>query len=201
MVGIPSLRFSRSKALRMNQLIPLSSPVLPTLVEAAGERTRWRFLEFFTANIRNTRRAYGRDVTAFLDWCVFDWLVTGQVVPANPATSVRGPKYGQREGVTPVLAPDEARQLLSAIDVATIAGLRDRALIGLMVYSFARIGAAIATRAASGAYQFPDAASFRISFSSVRSDTALRSRAFSVSSSLSRLTWSLFSPPYSWRHR
>jgi site-specific recombinase XerC len=64
-------------------------------------------------------------------------------VPANPATSVRGPKYGQREGVTPVLAPDEARQLLNAIDVSTIAGLRDRALIGLMVYSFARIGAAV----------------------------------------------------------
>ena len=45
-----------------------------------------------------------------------------------------------------------------------------------------------ADAAASGAYQFPDAASFRISFSSVRSDTALRSRAFSASRSFSRLT-------------
>src|SRR5208283_5040868 len=51
--------------------------------------------------------------------------------------------------------------------------------------------------AAGGAYQFPDAASFRISFSSVRSDTALRSRAFSASRSFSRLPWSPFSPPYS----
>ena len=42
--------------------------------------------------------------------------------------------------------------------------------------------------AAGGVYQFPDAASFRISFSSVRSDTALRSRAFSASRSFSRLT-------------
>jgi hypothetical protein len=50
---------------------------------------------------------------------------------------------------------------------------------------------------ASGAYQFPEAASFRMSFSSVRSDTALRRRAFFVSSSLSRFTWSL--PPYCWR--
>ena len=50
---------------------------------------------------------------------------------------------------------------------------------------------------AGGAYQFPEAASFRISFSSVRSDTALRRRAFSASRSFSRLTWSLFSPPYS----
>jgi hypothetical protein len=51
-----------------------------------------------------------------------------------------------------------------------------------------------------GAYQFPEAASFRISFSSVRSDTALRRRAFSASRSFSLLTWSLFSPPYSLRH-
>src|SRR3546814_2012328 len=48
--------------------------------------------------------------------------------------------------LTPVLAPDEARRLLDSIDVTTHAGLRDRALIGLMVYSFARIGAALAMR-------------------------------------------------------
>src|SRR3546814_10508754 len=48
--------------------------------------------------------------------------------------------------LTPVLAPDEARALLDRIDVTTDAGLRDRALIGLMVYSFARIGAALAMR-------------------------------------------------------
>jgi integrase/recombinase XerC len=46
-------------------------------------------------------------------------------------------------GHTPVLDPEEARALLDSIDVATHAGLRDRALIGLMVYSFARIGAAL----------------------------------------------------------
>jgi integrase/recombinase XerC len=45
-----------------------------------------------------------------------------------------------------VLAPDEARRLLDAIDVTTPARLRDRALIGLMVYSFARIGAALGMR-------------------------------------------------------
>ena len=77
---------------------------------------------------------------------LFDWLVMGQVVPANPAASVRGPAYSQRRGKTPVLVPDEARHLLDTIDVATHAGLRDRALIGLMVYSFARIGAALAMR-------------------------------------------------------
>ena len=74
---------------------------------------------------------------------LFDWLVIGQVVPANPAASVRGPRHVVRVGKTPVLEPAEARSLLDSIDATTPAGLRDRALISLMVYSFARIGAAV----------------------------------------------------------
>jgi site-specific recombinase XerC len=74
---------------------------------------------------------------------LFDWLVTGQVVPVNPAASVRGPRHVVTCGQTPVLDPSEARALLDSIDVSKHAGLRDRALIGLMVYSFARIGAAL----------------------------------------------------------
>ena len=77
---------------------------------------------------------------------LFDWLVTGQVVPVNPAASVRGPSHSVKRGKTPVLDPSEARALLDAIDVSTPVGLRDRALIGLMVYSFARIGAALAMK-------------------------------------------------------
>jgi integrase len=77
---------------------------------------------------------------------LFDWLVTGQVIPANPATSVRGPRHSAAQGKTPVLDAAEARQLLDSIDVTTPAGLRDRALIALMVFSFARIGAALAMR-------------------------------------------------------
>ena len=75
---------------------------------------------------------------------LFDWLVIGQVMPANPAVSVRGPSHVVRQGKTPVLEPAEARTLLDAIDVTTQGGLRDRALIALMVFSFARIGAALA---------------------------------------------------------
>ena len=43
----------------MNQPVSLTSPALPVLVTAAGERASMRFLEFFAANIRNahTRRA------------------------------------------------------------------------------------------------------------------------------------------------
>ena len=77
---------------------------------------------------------------------LFDWLVTGQIVPVNPAASVRGPSHKVRRGKTPVLEPAEARKLLDAIDISTVAGLRDRALIGLMVYSFARIGAALSMK-------------------------------------------------------
>ena len=72
---------------------------------------------------------------------LYDWLVVTQIVPVNPAASVRGPSHSVKRGKTPVLDPSEARTLLDAIDCATIVGLRDRALIGLMVYSFARIGA------------------------------------------------------------
>lgn len=77
---------------------------------------------------------------------LFDWLVTGQVVPHNPAASIRGPNHSARTGKTPVLEASEARQLLDAIDVTTPVGLRDRALIALMVFSFARVGAALAMR-------------------------------------------------------
>ena len=56
---------------------------------------------------------------------LFDWLVTGQVMPANPATSVRGPTHVVKTGKTPVLQPAEARLLLDAIDTATLRGLRD----------------------------------------------------------------------------
>ena len=75
---------------------------------------------------------------------LFDWIVSGQMMPINPAAAVRGLRHVVRRGKTPVLDPQEARQLID--NVSTVIGLRDRALIGLMVYSFARIGAAISMR-------------------------------------------------------
>jgi site-specific recombinase XerC len=53
---------------------------------------------------------------------LFGWLVTGQVVPVNPAGSVRGPRHVVTSGQTPVLDPSEARVLLDSIDVTTHAG-------------------------------------------------------------------------------
>ncbi len=77
---------------------------------------------------------------------LFDWLATGEIMPTNPAAAVRGPRHVVRCGKTQALDTAEARRLLDAIDTTTVIGLRDRALIGLMVYSFARIGAAIGMR-------------------------------------------------------
>ena len=175
-------------------------PAVPALIDAAGERASRRFLEFFTAEIRNrnTRLAYVRAVLPFLDWCeergltleriepvmvaayieqlgatpsrnprvknreflskptikqnlaairgLFDYLVTGGILPFNPASSVRGPKYTIKHGKTPVLNVEEIRQLFAAIDTTKLIGLRDRALIAVMFYTFARIGAVVSMR-------------------------------------------------------
>lgn len=157
----------------------------PGILASEPATSRQRFLEFFTAQIRNpnTRRSYIKAAVEFLAWCevrdarsldaitpihvagwieemtgthsaptvkqrlaavrhLFDWLVTGQVMPSNPAHSVRGPTHSRKRGKTPVLSPEEARQLLDSIPTETLIGKRDRALIGLMTYTFARIGAA-----------------------------------------------------------
>ena len=75
---------------------------------------------------------------------LFDWLVLGQVLPASPAAFVRGPSHSVKVGTTPILTVEQARILLSSIPEHTVSGQRDRALISLMIYSFARIGAALA---------------------------------------------------------
>ncbi len=77
---------------------------------------------------------------------LFDWLVVGQVVATNPAAPVRGPKHVVRKGKTPVLTAEEARTLLDSIPSDTLIGLRDRALIATMVYTFARVGAVLRLR-------------------------------------------------------
>jgi integrase/recombinase XerD len=163
------------------RLIRFDSPSLPLMVAREGEGASRRFVEFFTANIRNknTRMAYMRALSPFFEWCegrgvglrdvqpvhvaayveqhkgsaptvkqhlaairmLFDWMVVGQIMPVNPAASVRGPKHVVKRGKTPVLRPEQARQLLDSIDTSTVVGLRDRALIGVMVYSFARVSA------------------------------------------------------------
>ena len=163
----------------------IDSHLVPALIADAGEPAAWRYIEFFTANIRNpnTRRAYARACRQFFAWCedrgltlitirpfdvatyietlqqthsppavkqqlaavrmLFDWLITGQVVPVNPASAVRGPKHVVKTGKTPVLDAPDWRKLLDAIPTDTVRDLRDRALIATLTYSFARITAAL----------------------------------------------------------
>jgi integrase/recombinase XerD len=164
----------------------LAGLAVPALVAGAGDRAAWRFVEFFTVNIRNanTRAAYGRAAAAFLCWCearsvrrlqdvqpvhvaayieqlqnacsaptikqhlagirmLFDWLVTGQILPANPAHAVRGPRHSVSKGATPVLSSEEATALLTGMDISTVVGLRDRAVIAVMTYTFARVAAVV----------------------------------------------------------
>ena len=78
---------------------------------------------------------------------LFDYLTTGGIVAFNPAQAVKGPRLVVTKGKTPVLSASDARQLLDSIDTSTMAGLRDRALIGTMVFSFARIGATLRANA------------------------------------------------------
>src|SRR5260370_886043 len=77
---------------------------------------------------------------------LFDYLTTGGILEVNPAASVRGPKYVVKRGKTPVLSAEEARKLLDSIESNTLIGPRDRAPIGTMVYSFARVGATVTMR-------------------------------------------------------
>jgi integrase len=59
---------------------------------------------------------------------------------------VRGPKHVVKTGKTTVLTGEQARELLDSIDVSTVVGLRDRALISVMTFAFARVGAVVAMR-------------------------------------------------------
>jgi integrase/recombinase XerD len=93
---------------------------------------------------------------------LFDWLIVGQILAINPAHAVRGPKHVVKRGKTPVLTEDQARRLLTSIKVVKkvtlpdgseteapwLVGLRDRALIGVMVYTFARISAVVSMEVA-----------------------------------------------------
>ena len=71
----------------------------------------------------------------------FDILVTRHAAPLNPFQSVRGRKHDTSDGKTPGLSIQQARDLLASIDTSHVVGLRDRALLGTLAYTGARIGA------------------------------------------------------------
>jgi len=144
-------------------LLRPAAPALPALFQATPEGGR-RFWEFFTVNIRNpnTRRAYFKAVEGFAAWCKEKGLGNLSGVPpmhvaayveqlgrthAKPTVKQHlAAKHSVRKGKTSVLSADEMHELLAAIDTTSLLGLRDRALIALMGYTFARVGAAVAMK-------------------------------------------------------
>lgn len=73
----------------------------------------------------------------------FAFLVTGGVLRRSPAVEVKGPAFSRRVGATPITSTEEARKLLDGIPAGSLVGLRDRALIGTLLFTTARIGAAL----------------------------------------------------------
>jgi site-specific recombinase XerD len=71
----------------------------------------------------------------------FDVLVVRHVVVLNPAASVRAERYAVVEGKTPEISAKQARDLLRSVDPSTLVGLRDRAIIAVLIYTAARVGA------------------------------------------------------------
>ena len=74
---------------------------------------------------------------------LYDWMVTGQAMPTNPAHSVRGPRHSVSKGVTAVISSAEARELLDSMNTASAVGLRDRAIVAVMAFTFARVSAVV----------------------------------------------------------
>lgn len=71
----------------------------------------------------------------------FDGMVTRHAIVLDPALSVRGDRYAVMEGKTPEITIDQARKLLASIHTSDIVGLRDRALLAILIYTASRAGA------------------------------------------------------------
>src|SRR5690349_11234036 len=169
-------------------LVRAGLETLPAIICAQGERASRRFIEFFTASIRNrnTRMAYARAVKRFFDWCdehhlglediepiaiaayveelgseiakpsvkqhlaairqLFDYRSRAACWSPPPPARCAVPSSWSPVARRPVLSGAEMRQLLKSIDTRELIGLRDRAVLALMGYTFARVGAVISLR-------------------------------------------------------
>jgi integrase/recombinase XerD len=116
-----------------------------------------RFLAFCDRRQRELHQITPRDVGDYLDQMTcaiatqklhlaalrhfFDALVSRHAIILNPAASVRAPRLQVLEGKTPEIGVAQARKLLNSIDTSNLVGLRDRAIIGILIYTAARVGA------------------------------------------------------------
>ena len=129
---------------------------------AAYERAIRRFLAYCDSLGRQIHTVSPRDVGSYLDGLdyaaatkklhlsairhFFDVLVTRHVVMLNPAHSVRGERLQVLEGKTSEVTVRQARTLLRSIDRSHVVGLRDYAIIAILIYTAARVGAVAALR-------------------------------------------------------
>lgn len=111
----------------LGSLAEIRSIHVSAYIEAVGERFAPQTVKLRLAALRG----------------LFDWLARHGVLETNPAAPVRGPSYTIKRGKTPILTATEAKRLIESIEVDSPVGLRDRALIAVMVYSFARVSAAV----------------------------------------------------------
>jgi len=126
----------------------------------AYRRSVLRFLEWCELRNRQLQQVSPADVGIYLDelpLCIaskkqvlaglrhfFDGMVTRHAIALNPALSVRGERYQVVEGKTPEITIKQARKLLASIDTNTVVGLRDKAIISILVYTASRVGAVAA---------------------------------------------------------
>ena len=72
---------------------------------------------------------------------LFSWLTEKGILAMNPTREVKTQKVSRTEGKTPAPPAEEVQKFLESIDVSHLIGLRDRGLLAVMAYTFARIGA------------------------------------------------------------
>ncbi|MCJ8331753.1 MAG: tyrosine-type recombinase/integrase [Lentisphaeria bacterium] len=72
---------------------------------------------------------------------VFDYFANTGLMETNPSRTVKAPRFSRREGATPVLAPHQVLTLIESIETDTNKGMRDRTMIAVMAYVFARVSA------------------------------------------------------------
>lgn len=120
------LAWCEARGLALNQVRPSDvADYVKTLAKQDGERAS-----------KPTRKLHLSALRHF-----FDKLVVRHAIALNPAASVRGPRHSVAEGKTPALTAEQARAVLAAIDTTDVVGLRDRAVIAVLIYTACRVGA------------------------------------------------------------
>jgi site-specific recombinase XerD len=103
-------------------------------VEAAA------YIEFLKHEGKATSTIKAR-LAALRNLC--DYMTSKGVLEWNPFSVVRAPRMSAGEGKTPILEAEDVRALFESIGTEDVIDLRDRAILSLMLYTFARVGAVV----------------------------------------------------------